>query len=241
MTDTLAPVHVSTPRDLRRVSRAFAAILMPLGPLSVAILRFVLPYNTTDSPQGAVDKIAAHPAAERLVLWLTVLATVTLVPGALAAIKLARRRAPILSAMSALLLIPAYLSMYGVVLVDEVGITAASHNGAGVITVGQIAKLVNDLPTTTVLSALFVAGHVTGSILLALALRRSRYVGRLGCWILGISQPVHVVAAIIGNHPLDLIGWLLTALGMAFAARAITLLPDNEWDLPPASPAHDVA
>ena len=232
MSATLAPDRITAPADLRTASRWFAAVLMPIGPLAVAILRFILPYNTTDTAQHSVAKIAAHPTAERLVLWLTVVAVLTLVPGALAAIRLASRRAPVLSAVSALTLIPAYLSILAVALLDEVGITAA-HPAVGVATAGQVAALVNALPTTAVLSTVFVAGHVVGSIVLAIALRRSHRVGPLGCWILGISQPLHVLAAVSGNHPLDLIGWSMTAVGMAFAARALIALPDVEWDLPP--------
>jgi hypothetical protein len=82
-------------------------------------------------------------------------------------------------------------------------------------------------------TTLFVAGHVIGSILLAIGLRRSQRVGLAGCLILGISQPIHVLAAISGDHPLDLIGWGMTAVGMAFAARALITLPNDEWDLPP--------
>jgi hypothetical protein len=222
------------PHDLRTASRWFAAILMPIGPLTVAILRYVLPYNTTDSPQAATAKIAAQPGSEQLVLWLTVLAVLTLVPGALAAIRLASRRAPIWAAVAAVILVPAYLCIWGVALVDEVGITAA-HGPVSVATVGEVAALVNDLPTTTLLSMLFVVGHVGGSILLAVALRRSRQVGRIGCWILGVSQPLHFAAAVSGNHPLDLFGWLLTAVGMALAARALIALPNDQWDLPPAA------
>jgi hypothetical protein len=231
MSITLTPERVTTP-DLRTASRWFAAVLMPIGPIAVAILRFALPYNTTDSPATSVAKIAAHPTSERLVLWLTLLAVLTLVPGALAAVKLAARREPVLAAAAAVLIIPAYLSLFGVALVDEVGITAAKGT-VSVATVGKIATLVNDFPTTTILSAVFVAGHVIGSILLAIALRRSRRVGFLGCLILGVSQPIHVVSAVSGIHLLDLIGWGLTAVGMAFAARALISLPNDEWELPP--------
>lgn len=231
MSATLAPERSTLP-DLRGASRWLAAFLMPAGPVAVAILRYLLPYDTTDTPAVAVAKIAAHPTSERLVLWLTLVAMLTLVPGALAAVRLASRRAPVLAALAALLLIPAYLSLFGIALVDEVGITAANGT-VGVGTVGQIATLVNEFPTTTVFSALFVAGHVIGSILLAIALRRARRVGLAGCLILGISQPVHFLAAVSGNHPLDLIGWGMTAVGMAFAARALTRLANDEWDLPP--------
>lgn len=232
MSVTIAPARPATPPDLRSASRWLAAILMPVGPLAVAILRYALPYNTTDSPAASVAKMAAHPGRERLVLWLTLLAMLTLLPGALAAVKLAARRAPIAAAAAAVLLVPAYLSLFGVALVDEVGISA-TKGVVSVATVGKVATEVNGLPTTTIFSTLFVAGHLLGCIVLAVALRRSRRVALAGCVILGISQPIHLVAAVSGNHALDLIGWGLTAVGMAFAARAVLLLPNDEWSLAP--------
>jgi hypothetical protein len=224
-----------TVRDLRGASRWFAAIVMPVGPAAVAVLRFALPYNTNDSASVAVAKIAAHAGRERLALGLFALAIFTLVPGALAAIRLASRRAPVLAAISALLLVPGYLAIFGVALIDQVGITAA-NGSVSTGTVGQVATLVNDLPTTSLYSVVFVGGHIIGSILLAVALRRSRRVGLAGCLILGISQPLHVASVISGNHLLDLIGWGMTAVGMAFAARALVALSDDEWDLPPERP-----
>jgi hypothetical protein len=224
--------------DLRARRRWFAAVLMPIGPLAVAALRFLLPYNTTDSAAVAVAKVAAHPGREKVVLWLTVVAFLTLVPGAYAAVKLASRRAPVLAAIAAFLLIPAYLALSGVALLDNVAMTTASHqvnqlhqvNDASIAT---IADLVNKLPTTTLLSAIFVAGHLSGSLVLAFALRKARVVPLGAALVLGVSQLVHFAAAISGNHPLDLLGWSMTAIGMGFAAVALTRTPDNEWDLPP--------
>lgn len=54
-----------------------------------------------------------------------------------------------------------------------------------------------------------------------MALWRGRVIPALAAVVLGISQPVHLLAALTGNHPLDLVGWGMTALGMAFAARAL--------------------
>jgi hypothetical protein len=226
------------PTDLRVHSRWLAAILMPIGPLAVAVLRFILPYNTTDSAAVAVAKVASHPSQERAVLWLTVVAFLTLVPGAFAAIKLASRRAPVLAAVAACLLIPGYLSLVGVALIDNVALAGVTHhvNQASVTTV---ADLVNKLPTTSLLSAIFVAGHLIGTVVLAFALRRARAVPTAGWVILGLSQPVHFVAAISGNHVLDLVGWTMTAIGMGFAAVAVTRTRDDDWDLPPL-PAESV-
>ncbi len=229
-----------TNRDLRPAARWFAAILLPIGPLAIAVLRYVLPYDTTDSVSTAVGKIAAHPGSERLVLWLTLVAMLTLVPGTYAAVKLAAHGAPVLAAIAGLLIVPAYLSLFGIALVDEIGMSVTS-SGLSRANVAAVATFVNQFPTTTIFTVVFVLGHVVGLIVLSFALRRSGQVGRLGCVILGVSQPIHFVAAVSGNHPLDLVGWTMTAVGLAFASRAIIALRDDDWALAPrVAPASTV-
>lgn len=50
------------------------------------------------------------------------------------------------------------------------------------------------------------------------------------------SQPLHFVAAVILASPqLDLAAWGMQAIGFAVAGLAILRLPDDEWDLPPAT------
>ena len=58
--------------------------------------------------------------------------------------------------------------------------------------------------------AVFVVGHVFGTIVLGLAMWRSHIVGRWAAVAVMVSQPIHFVAAIIvPNHTLDLIGWVI--------------------------------
>ena len=38
-----------------------------------------------------------------------------------------------------------------------------------------------------------------------------------------------------GNHPLDLLGWGLTAIVMGVAAVRVLRTSDDEWDVPPRS------
>ena len=48
---------------------------------------------------------------------------------------------------------------------------------------------------------------------------------------LAVSQPIHLISVLIGNRPLDLLGWGSTALGFAAAGWAL-LRMDNanfEW------------
>lgn len=179
-----------------------------------------------------VTKIAAHPGAEKLVLWMIFIAAFTLVPGVYFAIRLARRRAPVLAAVTALLLIPAFLAEAAVALSDFVGFGATAHD-IDHAAVARILDFTNNETVVSQLTGIFVAGHLLGMILLACALRRARQIPLPAALVLGVSQPVHLLAALTGDHPLDLLGWGMTAVGMAFAARAVLRTPDDEWDLPP--------
>lgn len=82
------------PADLRTWTCRLAAVVIPVGPAAVALLRFVLPYETNQSSSAAVDGIRAHPGTQSAVVWLGLLAVLTLVPGVLWVGRLARRRAP---------------------------------------------------------------------------------------------------------------------------------------------------
>lgn len=53
------------------------------GPLAIAVLRVILPYDTTDDAAATAAKVAAAPAVESAVLWLTYLALLTLLLGVL--------------------------------------------------------------------------------------------------------------------------------------------------------------
>ena len=82
------------PRDLRTPVRWAAALLMPIGPICIAVLRFILPYNTLYSSATMVTKIVAEPGRESAVLWLTFIATFTLLPGIFVAGRAAGRAGP---------------------------------------------------------------------------------------------------------------------------------------------------
>lgn len=89
-------------------------------------------------------------------------------------------------------------------------------------------------PTSNVAAGLFVLGHVLGTVLLGIAMWRSRAVPWWAAVLTIVSQPLHFVAAVIVVSPsLDLIAWGMNFVGFAAAAVAILRLSDDEWDLPP--------
>ena len=209
------------PADVRALDRRVAAVLMPIGPAAVAVLRFVLPADP-----------AAHPGAQRLVVWLGLVAVLTLLPGALAAIRLLRRYTPLLATGIAALLVPGYLGMTALIAADA-GTLGAIDLGLPAGQVTELSDATIAVPTMTILVLLFVVGHIVGTLLLGIAAFRARLMPRPVAGALAVSQFVHL-AAVIGGWPLvDLLAWTTTAVGMAFLARVVLRTPDDEWDLPP--------
>jgi len=224
MTQTMTS---TTGTDVRPVSRWVAALTLPIGPAAIALLRYFLPYNTTDDVSTITNKIVNNLDRGSLVLWFGYIGILTLVPGAYFVGKLTRRRAPWLTAIALFLVVPGYLSLPWTASGDLFTWSA----GTAGLDATSIAKAVDVTHGSMNLAgAFFVLGHVVGTILLGLAIWRSQIVGRWAAVAVMVSQPIHFVAAIIvPNHTLDLFGWGLQAAGFAAVGWAILRMRDDEW------------
>ncbi|MEU4192529.1 hypothetical protein AB0E69_11550 [Kribbella sp. NPDC026611] len=219
-----------TPADVRPAWRWTEALILPIGPAAVALLRYLLPYNTTDDVPTIVHKIIGNLDRSSLILWLAYIAILTLVPGAYAVGRLTRRRTPWLTGVALLLVIPGYLSLPWTASSDAftwsagtAGLDPAAITRAADVTHGSM----------NVAGAVFVIGHVVGTILLGIAMWRSHIVARWAALAVTVSQPIHFIAAVIvSSHTLDLIGWGLQAAGFAAVGWAILRMPNDEWQLP---------
>ncbi len=203
--------------------RRVALLLLPVGPLCVAVLRFLLPYYTADGSLATVRAVDAHPARQSAVVWLGLIAVVTLVPGVIAvAAALPPSR---LKAWAIGLSVPGYLCL-GVLLAEDhlLSAGAAAH-----VDPHQVAAQLDAFhPSFDVATGIFVVGHVVGTVLLGVALLQSRRIPPWAAWTITVSQPLHFVAAvIIGSPTLDLIAWTLTAVGMAAVARVLITEPSQ--------------
>lgn len=220
------PETIRPRADLRRLDRIVAAILMPLGPAAIAVLRFVIP------GEPVAESVAADPGAQRIVLGLGVVAVFTLLPGAYSALHLLRRSAPRLTAWTAALLIPGYLGMSALFGLDA--FTMASYDaGLAPAEAELVADAMVALPTSTILMLAFLIGHIAGTVLLGAAALAARAVPVTVGILLIISQPLHLVAVMTSLRWLDLIAWGLTAVGMAALAWRVLHTTNAEWDLPP--------
>jgi hypothetical protein len=215
--------------DVRSASRWLAAVILPIGPACVALLRYLLPYNTTDDNPTITTKILADLDRSSLIVWLAFVAILTLVPAAYFVGRLTRRRAPWLTAIALLLLVPGYLSLPWLAGSSDLFIWSAGKAGLDGATITRAVEASH--PSAEVAAMLFVIGHVLGTTLLGVAMWRSRIVGRWAAVAVMVSQPIHFIAAVIvSSHTLDLVGWGLQAVGFAAVGWAILQLRNDEWE-----------
>lgn len=209
------------------LDRRALAILIPIGPLAIAIVRGILPYYTTDSNTVMAAKVAAHQGAETAVIWLTFAAMLTLVPGVIAVGMLARRHAPRLGTTGLVLAIAGFLSLFWSTVAgsDNVALGAARLGMRPAVT-GTLLTSMGHIVPIGLASDIFVLGHVFGLILLGIALWRGRVVPAWAGLLLAASQVLHVVFAIVVPvHALDGLAWGLTTVGFAAAAVALIREP----------------
>lgn len=196
--------------------RAATTALAAVGPLAVAALRFVLPYYTASGNKEAAGDVATHLRTESLVLWLGLVATLTLVPGLYAI----RERMPAgrLRTTGFTLATIGYLCLPGLLAVDLL-LWVGADQDLSTTTTASLADGVH--PAALVATGLFVPTHIIGTVLIGVLALRSCSLPRTVAWLLIVSQPLHLASIIVGLPALDLVAWSLTALGMAWLAATL--------------------
>lgn len=212
---------VSRPSRLATVALAVA---MPLGPLLIAVLRGVMPTFSAGDAASTAAAVAANPGRQSLSVWLGMAGMAVLVPGVLAAATLTREAAPKVTRWAVGLLVPAYIYL-GFLVAGDAAAWSAQQSGIGP---AAAASLLSHMHAAVgVGTAVFVAGHVLGTVLLGVALLKTRAVRPVFGWLVAVSQPMHFVGFVILNfRPLDVLAWTLTGAGMAAAAWTLLRAPD---------------
>ncbi len=197
------------------VPRGLAVTVAAVGPLAVALLRLLLPSDTTDDSAAVIATTLSHPEFQTAVLWLDYLAMLTLPLAVLLVAVRAVRAAPVLGSIGAVVAWLGFATLPWAAALDPVPL-AASDAG---VPQNAAARLLDALATIgpgSLEGMVFVVGHVLGTVLLGLALRRA--VPRWAAVAIVVSQPLHFVAAVVlANHVLDALAWALTAVGFAVA------------------------
>ncbi len=235
MTATRDNTEHGGPRDLRSASRWAAALILPIGPLAIALVRLVLPYyHAGDSTETATDVIN-HQGTQSVVLWAAFIGVLALLPGVLAVARVTRSRAPVATTIGLTLVCAGYLALPWMVSADVLLWTGADAN-LDATTMGRMLDHLH--PSVGLALGIFVVGHVLGTVILGVALWQSGQVPRWAAVATAVSQPGHFVAfVILGSAPLDAAAWILNAVGFAMVSLVILRMHDDDWELPPVSAA----
>lgn len=203
------------------ISRRGLAAVVVLGPLSITILRGILPYHTADDTATIAAKVADHQTAQTVALWLTLVAMLTLVPGVIAVGLLAARHARRLGTWGMALAVTGFSMLSAITALDFTAL-AGARSGIGLGPTTLVLDELNTDPSLTVAVTAFVVGHIIGMILLGVALLRGRVIPTWAAWALIVSQPLHLIfAVVVPSNPLDAAAWALTTIGFAMAAVTI--------------------
>jgi hypothetical protein len=204
------------------------AAIMPIGPLAIAIVRGILPYKTTDSNTTLAAQVASHQGTESLVVWLTFIATLTLLPGVITVGLMARRGARRLGTAGLVLAFAAFMSLFWSTVAgsDNVALAAARIGISPALT-GRLLDSMGAVPAIGLGSDLFVAGHILGLILIGIALWRGHVLPSWAALAIALSQVLHFIFAVVVPVPaLDGLAWGLTTVGFAVAALTFAREPD---------------
>lgn len=188
-----------------------------IGPVAQVVQYLVTPVSPADSPAKGVAQAAAHPAAMRwalafdvpLILVIPAVLYVGLVGGA--------GRSRLAGAGTVLAFLPSVAAEF--LLLGDALVYEASRRPDRAAAV-SLVKAYYDNGVVAGLIVLYLAAHVVGFVLLAVALWRSRAVPRWAAVALGLSPVVEMLGVGSGVKPVGALGYALLAVGfIACAAR----------------------
>ncbi len=221
-------------RDVRGLQRRVFAWCLVVGPAALAATFAAWPSYSADTAAEAVRSAASHPTALDVSTWLTVPVIICMIPAMLAAGRVARRGAPLLSLCGTALAVLGWAAVYAPIAIDSVARQAASEPGQPAAVIHLYDRFENADLGLSLAFGFFIVGHVVGTALVGVALWRSRSVQRWGAALVIAGALLHPVARVaLDSRPLDVLGALLLTAGLAAVARVVWALPDDDWDLAP--------
>jgi hypothetical protein len=199
------------------VTRWPVVLLAVIGPSSIAVLRFVLPYSTTADSEAAAAAVVQDPQGQNAVLWLGLVAGLTLVPGLVAL--WGRMPGGRLRETGFVLTMLGYLCVPAILVTDMLLWLGATQD----LPAQTTARLLDGVhPSLDVQIALFVPTHILGVVLIGVLALRARLVPVAVAWALTVSQPLHLLSVVLGLPELDLVAWGMTALGCGWLAATLS-------------------
>ncbi|GAA2357158.1 hypothetical protein [Dactylosporangium salmoneum] len=222
------------PKDVRGFWRVLLAVIAPLPMLAQGLYYILWPSDSNATFPQSVQDTTDHLGLIGALQWIETPFLVGLIPATFAVAWVARRGAPRLATIGALLALVGDLAGFPLIPNGDrlAYLTAEQHLDVPAMTalsdaqenylLGQLAGL------------LFIIGITVGLLLLGLALWRSKAAPAWMGWALAIGGFTHpFVSGLVPGYIAQGLGLWVAAAGFAGASYALLRMRDDEFDLPP--------
>ncbi|MEV7006932.1 hypothetical protein [Streptosporangium sp. NPDC051022] len=172
----------------------------------------------------ALALAAAHPGLYRLGTVAAMLGSLLMVPAVLGVRRLLAGRSPKLGFLGAVLTAGGYICYFGVALSGITEVAMAEHGGPLQDYAIVLDNSQSDASTLWVF-LLFVLGNLVGTLLLGLALLRSRAVPTWAAAAVLAWPPLHVTGLVVGSEWFEVAGALLQAAGLVVTGLRLLASP----------------
>jgi hypothetical protein len=220
---------------VRRLGQASALIVAPWGfVIANGGDAWMTRHGGSDmTSRGALAIAAAHSSLDRWASLAAMVGSLLLIPAVLGAMSLLRLRAARLGLAGGVMVIAGYVCYFALVF-QGYTTNAMAERGRHMADYAAVLDLANNQGFTIWVSLLFVLGNLIGTILLGLALLRSRIIPVwAGLCIMG--WPVfHIFGGGLG----EVAGAVLEAVGLAMVALRLLNVPVSEASEPPLAARH---
>ncbi len=228
-----APERPASPapsvHDARRYWRVLLAVIVPLPWLAKGIQYIVVESNDVPSAELIRRWTTDHTYA--WLQWLDVLFVVLVVPSVVALGIVSRRGAPRLAAAAMTVMGGGFLMVLPLNMGGDPMIWAAARGGFDPTSTGAFLDSLENDPRIGLGGLGFIVAITVGSLLIGLALWRSRAVSTLAAALVGLGGLTHPFLSF--DHRVHGAGLVLLAVGSLAVSRRLVTQADDEFDLPP--------
>ncbi|MFL6106289.1 MAG: hypothetical protein ACJ72L_04945 [Marmoricola sp.] len=216
--------------DSRRFWRTLLAFVVPVPWLAKGIQYIVM----EPSYEHTADQIRydVHHDVYRYVQWLDLLFVVLVIPSILAMVLVSRRGAPRLATAAAVLMGGGFLMALPLNIGTDALSWVAAQKSYDPAVIGPYIDDATADPRAGVGVLGFVVAVIFGSILIALALRKSAAVPGWAAALIGFGGATHIFIAGLG-HVIHGAGLVVLAVGCLGVSARLLQMSDDEFDVPP--------
>ena len=226
------PEPQAPPRDRRGFWRILLAIIVLLPMPAKAVYYLLTPVAGDVTFKESVTWFEAHRGLMETLKWLDAVFVVLLIPATVGVIWVARRGAPRLTTVGALIALSGFFTGIALLPSGNLGLVTVQHD-LDPTSMAALQDAMEHDPLLGIASGMFIAGIVFGLGLLGGALRRSRAVPAWAAFAVMLGGATHpFIPTTVGQG----VGLLVLAVGFAGVSVALMRMTNDDFDLPPIGP-----